>query len=94
MLLPVKYDIKMLAYCKAQAYEEKKTILFFVYFGTHNNKFHTIYKQTSVFVLLLLKIVILYTISVCYAWVLAYCKHLPNGLMSQKNDTTSELGHN
>jgi hypothetical protein len=26
------------------------TILFFVYFGTHNNKIRTIYKQTSVFV--------------------------------------------
>jgi hypothetical protein len=35
---------------KAQAYEKKITILFFVCFGTHNNKFHTIYKQTSVFV--------------------------------------------
>jgi hypothetical protein len=29
---------------------KKMTILFFVYFGTHNNKIHTIYKQTSVFV--------------------------------------------
>jgi hypothetical protein len=29
-------------------------ILFFVYFGTHNNKIPTIYKKTSVFVLLLL----------------------------------------
>jgi hypothetical protein len=26
------------------------TILFFVYFGTHNNKIDTIYKQTRVFV--------------------------------------------
>jgi hypothetical protein len=34
---------------KAQAYEKKITILFLVYFG--NNKIHTIYKQTSVFVL-------------------------------------------
>jgi hypothetical protein len=25
------------------------TILFLVYFDTHNNKIHTIYKQTSVF---------------------------------------------
>jgi hypothetical protein len=32
-----------------QAYQ-KSTILFFVYFGTHNNKIHTIYKPTSVFV--------------------------------------------
>jgi hypothetical protein len=30
---------------------DKMTILFFVYFGTHNNKIHKIYKQTSVFVL-------------------------------------------
>jgi hypothetical protein len=30
------------------------TILFFVYFGTHNNKIHTIYKQTTVVVLVLL----------------------------------------
>jgi hypothetical protein len=65
---------------KAQAYE-KKTILFLVYFGTHhNNKIHTIFKQTSVFVffhfvvLLLLakqqqqKIVDLYAIIV---WVLS-----------------------
>jgi Na+/melibiose symporter-like transporter len=28
------------------------TILFFVYFGKHNKKIHTIYKQTSVFVLI------------------------------------------
>jgi hypothetical protein len=54
------------------------TILFFVYFGTHNNKIHTIYKQTNVFVLFLLakqqqqKIVILYTISVRYAWALQF----------------------
>jgi hypothetical protein len=34
---------------KAQAHEKKITILFFVYFGTHINKIHTIYKQTSVF---------------------------------------------
>jgi hypothetical protein len=58
------------------------TILFLVYFGTHNNKVHTIFKKTSVFVLIFFhgvvylllakqqqqKIVILYTISVCYAW--------------------------
>jgi hypothetical protein len=25
------------------------TILFFVYFGTHNNNISTIYKQTSIF---------------------------------------------
>jgi hypothetical protein len=31
------------------------TILFFVYFGTYNNKIHTIYKQTSVVVLVLLE---------------------------------------
>jgi hypothetical protein len=36
---------------KAQPYK-KMTILFFVYFGTHNNKIHTIYKQASVFVLI------------------------------------------
>jgi hypothetical protein len=29
---------------------KKMTILFFVYFGTHNNKIHTIYKQISNFV--------------------------------------------
>jgi hypothetical protein len=28
------------------------TILFFVYFGTYNNKIHTNYKQSSVFVLI------------------------------------------
>jgi hypothetical protein len=33
--------------------KKKMTILFFVYFGTHNNKIHTIYKQTSIFVLIL-----------------------------------------
>jgi hypothetical protein len=45
-------------------------ILFFVYFGTHNHKIHTIiYKQPNVFVLVLLakqqqqKIVNLFTIS-------------------------------
>jgi hypothetical protein len=37
---------------KAQAYAKKMTIVFFRYFGTHNNKIHTIYKQTSVFVLI------------------------------------------
>jgi hypothetical protein len=31
---------------------KQMTVLFFVYFGTHNNKIHTIYKQTSVFVLI------------------------------------------
>jgi hypothetical protein len=31
---------------------QKKKILFFVCFGTHNNKIHTMYKQTSVFVLI------------------------------------------
>jgi hypothetical protein len=36
---------------KVQKFEKKMTILFFVYFGTYNNKIHTIYKQTSVFVL-------------------------------------------
>jgi hypothetical protein len=29
---------------------KKMTILFFVYFGMHNNKIHTIYKQARVFV--------------------------------------------
>jgi hypothetical protein len=29
--------------------KKKMTILLFVYFGTHNNKIHTIYKQTRVF---------------------------------------------
>jgi hypothetical protein len=33
---------------------KKMTILVFVYFGTHNNKIHTIYKEASVFVFLLL----------------------------------------
>jgi hypothetical protein len=28
------------------------TILFFVYFDTNNNKIHTIYRQTSVFVVI------------------------------------------
>jgi hypothetical protein len=37
---------------RPKAYEKKMTILFFVYFGTHNNKIHTIYKKTSVFVLI------------------------------------------
>jgi hypothetical protein len=32
--------------------QKKMTILFFVYFGTHNNKIHTFYKQTRVFVLI------------------------------------------
>jgi hypothetical protein len=59
----------------------KKNYDFFVYFGTHNNKIHTIYKQTSVFVVIFFivdilvllakqqqqKSVNLYTISVCYA---------------------------
>jgi hypothetical protein len=51
-------------------------MLIIIYFGTHNNKIHTIYKQTSVVVLVLLakqqqpKIVNLYTFSVCYAWAL------------------------
>jgi hypothetical protein len=30
--------------------KKKMTILFFVDFGTHNNKIHTIYKQIRVFV--------------------------------------------
>jgi hypothetical protein len=38
-------------YCQGPSITKKKnTILFFVYFGTHNNKNHTIYKQTRVFV--------------------------------------------
>jgi hypothetical protein len=64
---------------------QKKEWRFFVYFGTHNHKIHTIYKQTSVLVffnffhvvVLVLyakqqqqKIVDLDTISVCYAWAL------------------------
>jgi hypothetical protein len=58
---------------KAQAYDKKMTILYFVHFGTHNTKIYTIYKQTSVVVLVLLAkqqqqiIVNLYTISVCCA---------------------------
>jgi hypothetical protein len=35
------------------------TILFLVYFGTHNNKIHTIYKETSVFVLVFFYVVVL-----------------------------------
>jgi hypothetical protein len=35
------------------------TILFFVYFGTHNNKIHTICKQTSVFVVIFFHFVVL-----------------------------------
>jgi hypothetical protein len=41
----------LLIIIKAQAYK-KMTILFFVSFGTHNNKIHRIYKQTSVFILI------------------------------------------
>jgi hypothetical protein len=61
---------------KTQTYEKKIKILFFVYFGTQSNKIHAIYKQTSVFVLILLakqqqeRIVILCTITVCFAWAL------------------------
>jgi hypothetical protein len=35
---------------KAQAYQKKMTILVFVYFGTHNSKIYTFYKQTRDFV--------------------------------------------
>jgi hypothetical protein len=35
---------------KTSEYPLMQPILFFVYFGTHNNKIHTIYKQTRVFV--------------------------------------------
>jgi hypothetical protein len=35
------------------------TLLFFVYFGTHNNKIHTIYKQTSVFVVIFSMLILL-----------------------------------
>jgi hypothetical protein len=57
-------------------------------FGTHNKKIHTIYKQTSVFVLVHIvvlvllakqqqqKIVNLHTISVYYAWALTYRRSL------------------
>jgi hypothetical protein len=56
---------------------KKITILFFMYFGTHSNKIHTIYFVHVVVLLLLakqqqLKIVNLYTISVCYAWALGF----------------------
>jgi hypothetical protein len=39
--------------------KKKMTILFFVYFGTHNNKIHTIYKQTSVFVVIFSMLMVL-----------------------------------
>jgi hypothetical protein len=68
-------------YRQGPSITKKNENFFFVYFGTHNNKIHTIYKQIGVFVfffhvvvLLLLansnnkKIVILYTFLVCYAW--------------------------
>jgi hypothetical protein len=46
-------------YCRAQAYEKKMAISFFVYFGAQNNNIHTIYKQTSVFVLIFFHVVVL-----------------------------------
>jgi hypothetical protein len=39
----------LLAILQGRSIQKKITILFFDYFGTHNNKIHTIYKQTSFF---------------------------------------------
>jgi hypothetical protein len=75
-----------MSFFQGPSIQKKMTILFFVYFGTHNNKIHTIYKQTSVFVLVFSHVVVLvllpkqqqqksvnlYTISVSYAWAMAF----------------------
>jgi hypothetical protein len=46
-----KFWLGILYFTQGPSIRKKMTDLFFVYFGTHINKIHRIYKQTSVFVL-------------------------------------------
>jgi hypothetical protein len=46
-------------YKSSPSIRKKMTILFFVYFGTHNNKIHTIYKKNHCFCYDLFHVVVL-----------------------------------
>jgi hypothetical protein len=47
----IKLDFLKIIFAENQGIQKRNDDFIFVYFGMHNNKIHTIYKQTSVFVL-------------------------------------------